>query len=81
MSQDPLQHGVNITWREIYDALLRLTGKMDVLIIQTEERKEIDKDHETRIRNLEANRWPLPTLGALTGIAALVITIIKTFAN
>lgn len=83
MSQtpDPLQHGVGITWREIYDAVLRLTGKMDVLIIQTEERKEVDKDHEIRIRQLEGNRWPLPTLGALTGIAALIITLIKQFSN
>ena len=78
---DPLQHSVGITWREIYDAVVRLTGRVDVLIIQNDEQKADVKDHEMRIRQLESNRWPLPTLGALTGIAALILTLIKQFAN
>ena len=83
MSQtpDPLQQGVLVNWREIYDAVVRLTGRVDVVIMQTDEQKGDVKDHEIRIRQLEANRWPLPTLGALTGIAALIITLIKNFAN
>lgn len=78
---DPLQHGVSIPWREIYDAVVRLTGRVDVVIMQTDDQKGVTKDHETRIRQLEANRWPLPTLGALTGVAALILTLIKQFAN
>ncbi len=82
MSQtpDPLL-GVTIQSREIYDAVVRLTGRVDVLINQHDEVRGDVKDHETRIRNLEANRWPLPTLSVILAAAALVITLIKQFAN
>ncbi|WP_307853911.1 hypothetical protein [Streptomyces tagetis] len=29
-------------------------------------------DHETRLRTLERGRWPLPTIGALAGVAGAV---------
>lgn len=76
---DPLQHSVSITWREIYDAVVRLTGRVDVLIIQNEDQKAVDKDHELRIRQLESNRWPLPTLSVILAAAALVVSFIKNF--
>lgn len=81
MSQtpDPLQHGVHIQGREIYDAVVRLTGRVDVVIMQNEEQKADVKDHELRIRNLEANRWPVPALSLLVAIAALVVTFAKNF--
>lgn len=75
---DPLL-GVTIQSREIYDAVVRLTGRVDVLINQHDEVRGDVKDHETRIRQLEANRWPLPTLSVILAAAALVITFVKNF--
>ncbi len=80
MSQtpDPLL-GVTIQSREIYDAVVRLTGRVDVLIMQHEESKADIKDHELRIRHLESNRWPIPALSLLVAIAALVVAFVKNF--
>lgn len=33
-------------------------------------------DHESRIRGLEAARWPLPTLGVLIALGALTVALI-----
>jgi hypothetical protein len=61
MSTDPL-HGVYITSREIYDAVVRLTGRVDVLIEQQSSTQRDMADHESRLRTLERSRWPLLSL-------------------
>jgi hypothetical protein len=66
---DPLG-GVVITSREIYDAVVRLTGRVDVLIAQSEEVRHDLQDHETRLRALERARWPLPAASVLIALAA-----------
>lgn len=68
---------VLISPKEIYDAVVRLTGRMDVLIAQNEDLKKDMQDHETRIRHLERNRWPLPSIAAICGVAALLVSIFK----
>jgi len=73
---DPLI-GVTITAREIYDAVVRLTGRVDVLITQQEDANKDLQDHELRIRGLERNRWPLPALSALIALGALGISLLK----
>lgn len=65
--------GIVITSREIYDAVVRLTGRVDVLIAQAEEAKHDLNDHENRIRNLEKGRWPLPTVSVVVAILAVLI--------
>lgn len=65
--------GIVITSREIYDAVVRLTGRVDVLIAQAEDIKHDLNDHENRIRNLEKARWPIPTVSVLVAILALII--------
>lgn len=65
--------GIVITSREIYDAVVRLTGRVDVLIAQQEDIKHDLSDHENRIRTIERSRWPLPTITALIAICSLVI--------
>lgn len=80
--------GVTITAREIYDAVVRLTGRMDVLIEQHnsmvqdvrdhEARADTrHADHEARLRSLEKARWPLPSLAAVVSIASLAVAILK----
>lgn len=76
---DPIQPGIQIHWREIYDAVVRLTGRVDVMIIQHDERKAEVQDHETRIRALESKQWPLPTLSVVLAAAALILSLIKNF--
>ncbi len=78
---EPLQ-GVWITSREIYDAVVRLTGRLDVLIEQQmntnktiEEIKKDQRDHEDRLRILEKGRWPLPALAAVVAIASLAVAV------
>jgi hypothetical protein len=58
--------GVIITSREIYDAMVRLTGRVDVLIEQQSTTQHDIQDHEGRLRSLEKARWPLPSAAALT---------------
>lgn len=80
--------GITITAREIYDAVVRLTGRVDVLIVQhADMQQDLQQheqradaryaDHEGRLRSLEKARWPLPSLAAAVSIAALVVAIIK----
>lgn len=79
--------GVTITAREIYDAVVRLTGRMDVLIEQHNAQGQDLRDHEIRadtryndhegrLRSLEKARWPLPSLAAVVSVAALTVAVI-----
>lgn len=52
--------------------LARIEMKLDESI-------RIGGDHETRIRALESNRWPLPTLTAVLAVAATSISVITLF--
>lgn len=72
---DPLG-GVTITSREIYDAVVRLTGRVDVLIEQQTRTASEVRDHEARLRTLERSRWPIPTVTALVAVAALVLQLV-----
>lgn len=52
---DPQPLGLTvISSREIYDAVVRLTGRIDILVAQQEEVKTRQQDQEARIRVLEA---------------------------
>lgn len=73
---DPLL-GVSIAAREIYDVVVRLTGRVDVLIAQQENANHRSDDHEQRIRALERGRWPLPTVSVVIAVGALVVSVIK----
>ena len=84
---EPLQ-GIWITSREIYDAVVRLTGRVDVLIeqqthvrLEIEELKKDHRDHEDRIRDLEKSRWPLPALAAVIAVASLALTVFTLISN
>lgn len=70
-----------ITSREIYDAVVRLTGKVDVLIEQQNHTNTDVVDHENRIRQLEKARWPLPALSIVFAIIAIAIPILQHFAG
>lgn len=75
MSLDPMH--IAITPKEIYDAVIKLTGRVDVLIAREEENTKDLVDHEARIRALERARWPLPTIAVLVSIATLMFVALK----
>lgn len=50
--------------------MARIETKLDTVISGHD-------DHEKRIRALEANRWPLPTITTLLAVAALLVAIFK----
>lgn len=65
--------GVVITSREIYDAVVRLTGRVDVLIEQQTATHQDVQDHENRLRSLERGRWPLPALTIVIALGSLAL--------
>lgn len=71
---DPLP-GVVITSREIYDAVVRLTGRVDVIIEQANHLTTQAQDHETRLRQLERSRWPLHSLSVLVALGAVALSV------
>lgn len=74
MSSDPLS-GVVITSREIYDAVVRLTGRVDVLIEQQNHATNEIQDHEARLRSLEKGRWPIPAASVLIAISSFGLAL------
>lgn len=62
--------------REIYDAVVRVSAKVDLLSLQHTQQSAEVQDQETRIRTLERARWPLPSVAVLTSIAALVAAVL-----
>jgi hypothetical protein len=66
---------VVIGLKEVYDAVLTLTGTVQGLVAHDSERAKDIADHEVRIRGLERARWPLPTIAAMTGVGALILAI------
>lgn len=69
---------VVVTAREIYDAVVRLTGRVDVLIEQQATATTELADHENRIRTLERARWPLPSVGVVLAVLSLIVALIRS---
>jgi len=80
MTDKPLEP-VIIGAREIYDAVLALRGSVDRVVEQHAETRSDVKDHENRIRALEAARWPLPALAIVLSLFTLMIAIIPKFID
>lgn len=79
----PDNGGVVITLRDIYQLVVGLTTRVDqALTKDVEHDAQLKKndahliDHETRLRSLEQNRWPLPSAALLVSIAAAAIALI-----
>lgn len=62
--------------KEVYDAVMVLTGTVERVANQQSDTRNDLADHETRIRSLERGRWPLPTIAALAGVGALIVAIL-----
>lgn len=63
---------VRATAADVLLVVVRLEGKVDGIAGVVDGLKD---DHEKRIRALEAARWPLRSIAALAGIAAVLAPI------
>lgn len=53
-----------------------LNNKVDQILASQQERNKDYDDHESRIRTLEARKFPLPTIAVLISLAALIVTVV-----
>jgi hypothetical protein len=67
--------------RRIADGQIRMESKLDAILGDQRDHRESLTDHEARIRRLEAGRWPLPTLAALSGLAAVGIALVPLLSR
>jgi len=63
--------------REIYDAVVRVSAKVDLLSMQMTQQTADLQDQENRIRNLERGRWPIQSVTVLIAIGAVVIAWLR----
>ncbi|AEW93893.1 MULTISPECIES: hypothetical protein [Streptomycetaceae] len=61
--------------RATHDEVKAVSAKLDAL---PQHAAQI-ADHETRLRVLERARWPLPSIGALCGIAGVIASVIAIY--
>ncbi|MBP5930203.1 hypothetical protein F3K39_19245 [Streptomyces sp. LBUM 1479] len=50
-------------------------GQLALLVQRTDQTDQKLADHEQRLDTLERNRWPLPTVTALTALGALSVAV------
>ncbi|GCD94086.1 hypothetical protein [Embleya hyalina] len=48
-------------------------GQLALLVQRTDQTDRRMEDHESRLDALERNRWPLPSIAALCGVAGLAV--------
>ncbi|MGW2580848.1 hypothetical protein ACWCYZ_05825 [Streptomyces virginiae] len=54
----------------------RVDGSLALLVQRSDQTDKAIADHETRLDNLERNRWPLATIAALAGVGSLLYTLL-----
>jgi hypothetical protein len=72
--------GVIITLTSIYAKLVKVEKDLarvasDIRNVRSTQH-EVDTDHETRLRGLEASRMPWKVIGGFVGVGALLATIV-----
>jgi hypothetical protein len=72
-------------FRRVADGLIRFEAKIEQkLDALGNANREVDSrldDHESRLRHLEAGRWPWPTIGVLAAAAAGVAGVVALYQH
>jgi hypothetical protein len=55
----------------------RIDGALALLVQRSDQTDERLDEFETRLDELERRRWPLPSIGALTGLAGVTAAVIS----
>ena len=61
--------------RALEVGLARIDGQLALLVQRSDQIDKAIDELDARVNTLERSRWPLPAISALTGLAALGITI------
>lgn len=69
---------VEISGREMYDAILALTQQVTIMVEKIDMLCETTKAHERRISSLEERRWPIPVLSVVIPLIAVALTAVLT---
>ncbi|MFF4157826.1 hypothetical protein [Streptomyces sp. NPDC001678] len=64
--------------RSLDVGVVRIDGRLALLGQRSEQAERDLAEVAERLRALEHGRWPLPSLAALTGVAALALTVWQT---
>lgn len=67
---------VEITGREMYDAIVQLTNQVSILTQSVDRLCTLSGDHEERLRLLEGRRWPLPKVRLIFTLASVALTAV-----
>lgn len=59
----------------------RVDGQLALLAQRSEQYEREADDLQTRITRIEQGRWPLPSVAALTGLAALAVAVWQVMAG
>lgn len=73
MTPPPQPDGWPPTVADVFVTVVRLEGKVDAIATSVTGMERILADHETRLRRLEASRWPARSIRLLTEVAAVVV--------
>ncbi|MEU5211272.1 hypothetical protein [Streptomyces sp. NPDC020742] len=78
---DPVTADLAELRRQLDVRTARVDGQL-ALLAQRSEQNERDADElQARVTRIESTRWPLPSLAALTGLAALVVGVWQTLGR
>lgn len=72
--------GHTVTAADLYGELRQMSGQLQTSITQQEMTRTQLRDHESRLRALEAWRYALP-VSAFSAVAAAVAAIISVFVG
>lgn len=67
------------TVTDVFFAVVRLEGKVDVIATSVNGMERQLHDHEQRLRALERAKWPVRSVTTLAAIAAVVVPIMVTW--
>ncbi len=59
----------------------RIDGQLALLVQRGDQTDKTLDDHERRLDAIERTRWPLASIGTLTGVAALGVAVWQVMAR
>lgn len=68
---------VVIDIKAVYDQLLVLSTRVELLMSRQLEHDKVDADHESRLRSLEKARWPLPSVAILLSLGSAAVALFR----